>query len=114
MLCTMLCIMFSMTAVCGFGYFWDLYYNGVFTIYALIALGLSVDYSIHIGHKFNISHGTSSERVVKTLSEIGPAVFHGVFSTFLAIMYISDAKTYLFTVFFRMLFLVVTIGGGFG
>lgn len=44
-----------------------------------------------------------SERAIKTLSSIGPAVFNGGFSTFLAFVLLSLSKSYVFHTFFKVI-----------
>ena len=41
---------------------------------------------------------------------MGSSVFHGGFSTFLAISVLSPAKTYIFLVFYRMWFGIILFG----
>lgn len=109
--CVMVAIIFSLLDVAGFAHYWGLKYNGVVMIYSLIALGLTVDYSIHIGYKYSTVYGTRAERMETALSEMGPAVQHGVLSTFLAIIVLSTSQSFIFEVFFRMFFLATTLGG---
>ena len=41
---------------------------------------------------------------------MGSSVFHGSFSTFLAIIVLSPSKSYIFTSFFRMWFGIIVFG----
>jgi hypothetical protein len=41
---------------------------------------------------------------------MGPSVFHGAFSTFLAIIVLSSSKSYIFNVFFKMWFGIIIFG----
>ena len=41
---------------------------------------------------------------------MGSSVFHGGFSTFLAIVTLAPAKTYIFLVFFRLWFGIIIFG----
>ena len=41
---------------------------------------------------------------------MGSSVFHGAFSTFLAIITLSPSKTYIFLVFFRLWFGIIIFG----
>merc|ERR1712070_878111 len=88
--------------------------SGVSTIYILISVGLTVDYSAHIAHVFTHSTGTSRERAVAALARIGPCVFNAVVSTCLAVMVLSGSKSFIFRTFFKALFLVCFIGGAHG
>ena len=76
-----------------------------------VALGLAVDYSAHIAHAFMTITGESrDERVSKTIIAMGPAVFNGGFSTFLAFSILMVSKSFVFKVFFKIFFLVVVFG----
>ncbi len=79
-------------------------------ILVTIALGLSVDYSAHIGHAFMVATGTRQERVYHTLVDIGPAVLNGGFSTFLAFGMLMTSQSIIFRTFFKIFFLVVFFG----
>jgi len=95
-------------------HYWGVTINGVATIYILICVGLAVDYAAHIAHCFKESSGTAAERSMKALSRIGPSVFHALFSTVIAIVVIGFSKSYIFKVFFKVIFLVTTIAGSHG
>jgi Niemann-Pick C1 protein len=45
---------------------------------------------------------------------MGSSVFHGGFSTFLAIVSLSPSKTYIFMTFFRLWFGIIVFGMGNG
>merc|ERR1711990_780510 len=62
----------------------------------------------------NVSVGSSVERSLAAMTRIGPSVFHAPFSTLLAVLGIGFAKSYVFQVFFKVLFLVSTIAGAHG
>mmetsp|Transcript_32054 Transcript_32054/g.73206 ORF Transcript_32054/g.73206 Transcript_32054/m.73206 type:complete len:993 (+) Transcript_32054:28-3006(+) len=104
-------IIMSIIEVVGFAHYWDLTINGVATIYFLICVGLAVDYSAHIGHTFNVCQGASNERAMKALKQIGPSVVHALMSTLLAICVVAFSKSYVFQVFFKILFLVSVLSG---
>eukprot|EP00232_Nephroselmis_pyriformis_P018236 CAMPEP_0182899448 /NCGR_PEP_ID=MMETSP0034_2-20130328/28076_1 /TAXON_ID=156128 /ORGANISM="Nephroselmis pyriformis, Strain CCMP717" /LENGTH=896 /DNA_ID=CAMNT_0025033481 /DNA_START=90 /DNA_END=2780 /DNA_ORIENTATION=+ len=96
--------------IVGYMHFWDLTIDSVTVIMLVIALGLAVDYSAHIGHSYVVKTGTANERIEKALTEMGPAVFHGAMSTFLAVMVLSGSISYVFITFFKQLFLCITLG----
>jgi len=100
--------------VVGFMYFWDLNIDSVTVIMLVIALGLSVDYSAHLGHTFMHKQGTNDDRMVETMADIGVAVFNGAMSTFMAVVVIGGSSSYVFITFFRQLFLCTLFGVGHG
>ncbi|KAL5017448.1 hypothetical protein ScPMuIL_007037 [Solemya velum] len=56
----------------------------VTSVILILAIGLAVDYSAHIGHHFMTVAGSRDERTLTTLREMGLPVFNGGFSTVLA------------------------------
>ena len=99
----------------GFMHFWGIVIDTAAAVLLSVALGLAVDYSAHIAHAFMTTPGTSrNERVKKTIVEIGPAVFNGGFSTFLAFAILMFSNSYVFKIFFKIFFLVVVFGLYFG
>jgi len=107
-------IVTAVIEVVGFAHYWGVTMNGVSTIYFLICAGLAVDYSAHIGHVFKDSTGVSEDRATDTLVRIGPSVFHAIFSTILAVLVLSFSKSFVFAIFFKVLFLVCVIAGTHG
>ncbi len=103
-------VLMSIVDVGGFMHLWGLSIDTVASLLITIALGLSVDYSAHIAHAFMVAAGTRDERVRLTLTETGPAVFNGGFSTFLAFALLMTSKSYIFLTFFKIFFLIVTFG----
>ena len=85
----------------------------------ILAIGLAVDYSAHMAHAYNYSTAPSTcvtnreRRVAKVRSaftKIGNSVFHGAFSTFVAISTISVSTSYVFQAFFRQWFGIILFG----
>ena len=92
-------------------YFLGLQMSTASAILLSVGLGLAVDYSVHIAHAFmRLSVDSEDERVKKVITEVGPAVFNGGFSTFLAFAILVFAKSFPFIVFFKMFFLISVFG----
>jgi Niemann-Pick C1 protein len=51
--------------------------------------------------------GTSDERAIKTLRDIGPAVLNGGFSTFLAFVLTAGSTSHVFSTFFKVIMLTL-------
>ena len=49
-------------------------------------------------------------QVRDALADIGPAVFNGGFSTFLAFILLANSKSHVFSTFFKVFFLVIVFG----
>jgi predicted RND superfamily exporter protein len=104
--------------------FWDVTLNSVTIINIVIAIGLAVDYSAHIGHSYlhidppdfneeGIPLTDHEKRVFKArgaLSSMGSSVFHGAFSTLLAIIVLAPSNSYIFKSFFKMWFGIIIYG----
>lgn len=89
---------------------WGLTIDSVAIINLVLAIGLSVDYSVHVAHAFLQIPGTRQERVDKALEEMGTAVVHGAFSTFLAVLILSSSQSYIFRIFFKQFFGICVFG----
>ena len=106
-------------------YFWKLTFNSISVVNTTIAIGLAVDYSAHIAHGYMLSETPKvhpetgkectdeEKRVLKArdaLGSMGSSVFHGAFSTFLAIVVLAPSESYIFKIFFRMWFGIIIFG----
>merc|ERR1719361_2325417 len=82
--------------VLGFMWLWGLTIDGVTVCYTIIAIGLAVDYSAHVGEAFVLSQKeTKAERVTDALYRVGA---------------MANSQTYVFRVFFKQFFLVTSMG----
>lgn len=103
----LLMVVMCIVDVCGFMHFWGVTVDTVSCIFVIIAIGLSVDYSVHIAHAFVseaddvTGSGGSDERVRKTLVKMGPAVLNGGVSTFLAFVLLAVSRSHLTILFFQ-------------
>lgn len=94
--------------VLGLTYFTGINLNSVSVITLVLVTGISVDFVVHIARSFLEQVGTKQERAIKALGTMGPPVFYAGFSTFLAIIVLAFAKSYIFQVIFQgFLFLIV-------
>ena len=109
-----LCVVLSIVNTLGYMYFWEVTISGVSTIYVLICVGLAVDYAAHIAHMFKESSGSARERAINAVDRIGVCTFNAVLSTLLAVVVVGFSESYVFRIFFKVLFLVVVIAGAHG
>ena len=100
-------------------WYWGLELNFISMINIILALGLAVDYSAHLAHAYNFSEPESDcktdrerrvSKVKGAFTKIGTSVFHGAFSTFLAIVTISASSSYIFRAFFKQWFGITMFG----
>ena len=105
------CVILSLLDVGGFMHFWGLTIDTVSCNNLIIAIGLCVDYSSHIAHRFLIEPGVSRDaRLVSTLTNMGPAVLNGGVTTTLAFILLANSQSHVFITFFKVFFLVVSFG----
>lgn len=94
--------------VLGLTYYTDINLNSVSVITLVLCTGISVDFVVHIARSFLEHVGTRTERAIKSLGTMGAPVFYAGFSTFLAIVIVSGARSYIFRVlFFGFFFLII-------
>ncbi|OII75892.1 patched family protein [Cryptosporidium andersoni] len=95
----------------GFMYYWNVKLNMVSMINLLLSMGFAVDYSTLMTHTFSHCYGqTRNHRMIECLGLMGAPVCHGAMSTFLGIVVLSGSTSYIFTVFFKMMVMVVGFG----
>ena len=98
----MMMVGITLVDIVGYLYFWDITIDIVSCINIVISVGLCVDYSVHIGHCFVVSTGTRLERTITSLENIGPAVFNGGLTTFLALVFCGASTSHTFITFFKV------------
>ena len=98
----MMMVGITLVDIVGYLYFWDITIDIVSSINIVISVGLCVDYSVHIGHCFMVSPGTRLERTITSLENIGPAVFNGGLTTFLALVLCGASTSHTFITFFKV------------
>jgi len=95
---------------------WNLDLNSISMINLLMAVGLVVDYSMHMAHNFSLQDSSlpRKQRAELAVKEMGPPIFLGVSTTFLAILPLAFSSSQAFRVFFKMFFGIVVAGGSHG
>ena len=108
--CVFINLLLIVINILGYMQAWGLNIDSVTVIMLVIALGLAVDYSAHIGRNFLEKHGLPNDRMRLTLRDMGVAVFHGAMSTMVAVLVLGSSDSYVFTTFFKQLFLCISLG----
>ena len=108
--CVFINLLLIVVNILGYMQAWGLNIDSVTVIMLVIALGLAVDYSAHIGRNFLEKHGLPNDRMRLTLRDMGVAVFHGAMSTMVAVLVLGSSDSYVFTTFFKQLFLCISLG----
>jgi predicted RND superfamily exporter protein len=100
----------TLTDIVGFLHFWDITIDIISCVNIVLAIGLCVDYSVHIGLAYMVAKGSRQDKAVEAIASIGPAVFNGGFTTFLAIVLCIFSYSHVFLTFFKVFVLTVMFG----
>lgn len=97
--------------VAGYMCLWDIHLDSISMINLIMCIGFSVDFTAHICYAYMSSKAASSEeRVRECLHSLGLPIFQGATSTILGIIALVLADSYIFLVFFKMVFMVIFFG----
>jgi patched domain-containing protein len=97
--------------VAGYMSLWDVNLDSISMINLIMCIGFSVDFTAHICYTYMSSKAkTPDERVRESLYSLGLPIVQGAFSTILGVVALLLAESYIFLVFFKMVFLVIFFG----
>ena len=100
----------TLTDLIGYLHFWDITIDIISCINIVLAIGLCVDYSVHIGLSYMVAKGSRRDKAVMAVTAIGPAVFNSGVTTFLALVLCSLSSGQVFITFFKVFCLTVVFG----
>merc|ERR1712038_1050730 len=102
---------FCIVEILGFMHALGIAIDSVSVINIVLAVGLSIDYSAHVGHCFMAKGGKDKNvRALEALADIGAAVFSGALSTFLAVVVLLFSSSYVFVTLSKQFALTVGLG----
>ncbi|XP_076684243.1 patched domain-containing protein isoform X2 [Andrena cerasifolii] len=105
------CIISIELGVAGYMALWDVNLDSISMINLIMCIGFSVDFTAHICYAYMSSKQKSpDDRVKESLYSLGLPIVQGAASTILGLVALLLAGTYIFMVFFKMVFLVIFIG----
>lgn len=105
------CIVSIELGVAGYMSLWEVSLDSISMINLIMCIGFSVDFTAHICYAYMSSKKKRPEdRVKECLYTLGLPIVQGALSTILGITALLLAGTYIFLVFFKMVFLVIFIG----
>ncbi|XP_034190230.2 patched domain-containing protein isoform X1 [Osmia lignaria lignaria] len=105
------CIISIELGVAGYMALWDVNLDSISMINLIMCIGFSVDFTAHICYAYMSSKQKSpDDRVKESLYSLGLPIVQGAASTILGLIALLLAGTYIFMVFFKMVFLVIFIG----
>ncbi|XP_039955709.1 patched domain-containing protein 3 [Bactrocera tryoni] len=97
--------------VAGYMALWDVNLDSISMINLIMCIGFSVDFTAHICYTYMSSKKRSPKaRVREALHSLGLPIVQGSTSTILGIIALLLAQSYIFLVFFKMVFLVIFFG----
>jgi len=97
--------------ILGFMYALGIVIDSVSVINMVLAVGLSVDYSAHVGHCFMVKGGDDkNKRAMEALADMGASVLNGAISTFLAVVVLLFSSSYVFRILSTQFALTVGLG----
>ncbi|EDV59834.1 patched domain-containing protein 3 [Drosophila erecta] len=97
--------------VAGYMALWDVNLDSISMINLIMCIGFSVDFTAHICYTYMSSKKRSPKaRVREALHSLGLPIVQGSSSTILGIVALLLAQSYIFLVFFKMVFLVIFFG----
>jgi predicted RND superfamily exporter protein len=115
-LMVLLSVVLTLVDIVGFLHFWGITIDIISCVNIVLAIGLCVDYSVHIGHAFIVAQGevinkcathtniagTREERAQKAVASIGLAVLNGGVTTALALVLLGASSSHVFLSFFKV------------
>ncbi|XP_032673753.1 patched domain-containing protein 3 [Odontomachus brunneus] len=105
------CIVSIELGVAGYMALWGVNLDSISMINLIMCIGFSVDFTAHICYAYMSSKRTWPEdRMKDSLYSLGLPIVQGAASTILGLVALLLAGTYIFLVFFKMVFLVIFIG----
>lgn len=96
------CVSLAIIDLLGVMYVWGVAVDAVAVVNLVLALGIAIDYSVHIAHTFMIVKGSRERRATVALADIGGSVLNGATSTMLAVLLLAASQSYVFRVFFKV------------
>lgn len=97
--------------VVGYMALWDINLDSISMINLIMCTGFSVDFTAHICYAYMASKAkTPDEKVSECLYSLGLPICQGSFSTILGVIALLLADSYIFSVFFKMVFMVIFFG----
>ncbi|XP_037031767.1 patched domain-containing protein 3 isoform X2 [Bradysia coprophila] len=97
--------------VAGYMSLWDVNLDSISMINLIMCIGFSVDFTAHICYSYMSSKSPRpDDKVREALYSLGMPIMQGAASTILGCIGLLLADSYIFLVFFKMIFLVIFFG----
>ena len=97
--------------IIGFMSLWGVSLDVVSMINLIISIGFTVDFSAHIIYAYlTAPENTPRERAIHALYTMGMPITQAASTTILSILILATSDTYIFRVFFKVMFFVMSFG----
>lgn len=107
-LAVMLTVISIQVGVVGFMSAWNVNVDSVTMIILVMCTGFCVDYSSHISFAYlNCKENNPNEKIRISLYAVGYPILQGCISTILGVTVLYFGESYLFVIFFKVVFLVM-------
>ncbi|KAK3583399.1 hypothetical protein CHS0354_040365 [Potamilus streckersoni] len=104
-------VIMIMAGVFGFLYFVDLALNSITMTILIMAVGFSVDFTVHMSHGYLTADGlTRHEKVMKAIKMSGAPIFHGAMTSMIGIVVLLFLKSYTLRAFGKVIMIVMALG----
>ena len=95
-------VIVTLVDIVGFLHFWGITIDILSAVNIVLAIGLCVDYAVHIAHAFLMSQGSRQQRATSAVKLIGAAVINGGTTTFLALLFCGLSSSHVYQTFFKV------------
>merc|ERR1712038_879215 len=103
-------VILTLVDIVGFLHFWGITIDILSAVNIVLAIGLCVDYAVHIAHAYLMSSGSRQQRATNAVKLIGAAVINGGTTTFLALLFCGLSSSHVYQTFFKVFSLTVVFG----
>merc|ERR1711902_407716 len=107
---TLIMVITTLVDIVGFLHFWGITIDILSAVNIVLAIGLCVDYAVHIAHAYLMSPGSRQDRATNAVKLIGAAVINGGTTTFLALLFCGLSSSHVYQTFFKVFCLTVVFG----
>ena len=95
-------VILTLVDIVGFLHFWGITIDILSAVNIVLAIGLCVDYAVHIAHAYLMSPGSRQDRATNAVKLIGAAVINGGTTTFLALLFCGLSSSHVYQTFFKV------------
>eukprot|EP01028_Stygiella_incarcerata_P011888 TRINITY_DN7011_c0_g1_i1.p1 TRINITY_DN7011_c0_g1~~TRINITY_DN7011_c0_g1_i1.p1 ORF type:complete len:1061 (+),score=251.08 TRINITY_DN7011_c0_g1_i1:128-3310(+) len=94
--------------------YWDVYVNAVSVVNIVMAVGISVEFCVHIVRAFLVAPGSGRGRAIFAVCEMGASVFSGITITkFVGVIPLGFSVSDIFVIYYFRMYLLMVVFGAF-